>query len=131
MARAALTSHAPVLLVKDVVAAAAYYRDKVGFDEQKLYGSPTNFAIIERDGCRLMLAQVSAETRVVPHWQIVDKLWSAYFWVDDAAALYAEYQSSGAIIDYTLSTTAWGTREFGIQDLDGHDIGFGQRLNNS
>jgi len=48
--------------------------------------------------------------------------------VDDVDALYAELQASGAIIDYTLYVTPWGTKEFGVQDLDGHDIAFGQIL---
>lgn len=49
-----------------------------------------------------------------------------YFWVDDIDALYAEYQASGATIDFTLYATPWGTREFGVQDIDGYDIAFGQ-----
>ena len=48
-----------------------------------------------------------------------------YFWVDDAEAIYAEFQNSGAIIDYTLYN-ALGHQEFGVQDLDDHDIAFGQ-----
>ena len=32
-------------------------------------------------------------------------------------------------VTYTIYTTPWGTREFGVQDLDDHDIAFGQVLN--
>lgn len=126
MPNAKITSSAPVLLVKDILASAAYYRDKLGFSEQNLYGEPTNFAIIRRDGISLMLAQLGEGESIRPHWQIVEKMWNVYFWVDDAAALYDEFGKSGAIIDYTLYTTPWGTREFGVQDLDDYDIGFGQ-----
>jgi hypothetical protein len=73
-----------------------------------------------------MLAQLGEGQTILPHWKIVEKMWNIYFWVDDVEAIYAEFQNSGAIIDYTLYTTSWGTREFGVQDLDDHDIAFGQ-----
>ncbi|MEP7293798.1 MAG: VOC family protein [Chloroflexota bacterium] len=126
MPNAKITASAPVLLVQDILASAAYFRDKLGFTDQQLYGEPTNFAIIRRDGIAVMLAQLDAGQSIRPHWQIVEKMWNIYFWVDDADALYAEFGNSGAIIDYTLYTTPWGVREFGVQDLDDHDIGFGQ-----
>lgn len=121
-----ITASAPILLVKDVVKAAAYYRDKLGFAEPQLYGEPPNFAMVKRDGFTVMLAQAPADHTIIPHWKIVDKMWNIYFWVDDVETLYADFQRSGAIIDYTLYTTPWGTREFGVQDLDDHDIAFGQ-----
>lgn len=122
---AKLTGVAPVLLVKDIVASADYLREKVGFDVE-LYNEPPTFGIANRDGIRLMIALCDKPTP--PHWKVVDKMWNAYFWVDDADELYKEFIKRGAMIDYTIYTTPWGTREFGIQDLDDHDIGFGQVL---
>jgi hypothetical protein len=75
-----------------------------------------------------MLAQAPADHTNKPHWQIVEKMWNIYFWVDDVDTIYAEFQKSGAIIDYTLYTTPYGVKEFGVQDLDDHDIAFGQVL---
>jgi uncharacterized glyoxalase superfamily protein PhnB len=49
-----------------------------------------------------------------------------YFWVDDFEELYREFQGRGAKIDYELCDQPYGCREFGTQDIDGHDIGFGQ-----
>ncbi len=126
MSKAKITASASILLVKDVIQSAAYFATKLGFTDQTLYGEPTNFAIIRRDGITVMLAQADASKPLVPHWKIVEKMWNIYFWVDDVAAIYAEFQASGAIIDYTLYTTPWGTREFGVRDLDDHDIAFGQ-----
>lgn len=127
VAKAKLTASAPVLLVADVVRAAAYYRDQLGF-EVKLYHQPPTFSIVSRDACTVMLAQASDPTRIVPNWKIHSSTNNVYFWVDDVDALYAEYQASGAIIDYTLYDTPWGTREFGIQDIDGYDVTFGKVL---
>ena len=55
MAKPALTSSAAVLLVKDVVAAADHYRDKLGFAYDGFHGEPPSFCILRRDGYYLML----------------------------------------------------------------------------
>lgn len=123
-----LTRSAPVLLVKDVVASANYWRDRVGFGYDRFWGEPPCFCILERDGLQLMLSQVHDPADIRPNWTVVDKMWNAYFWVDDAAALYTELQQRGATIDYSLYDAPHGCREFGIQDLDGYDIAFGQVL---
>lgn len=123
---AKLTGSAPVLLTSDVVAASEYYRAKLGFERVELYGEPATFAIVTRDGFSLMLAQKEAGVEHKANWQIVDKTWNVYLWVDDAEAEYPAMQERGATIDYTLYDTPWGTREFGVQDLDDHDIAIGQ-----
>jgi hypothetical protein len=123
---AKLTASAPVLLVRDVVAAANYWRDCVGFRYDRFYGDPPHFCITHRDEHFLMLAKCDDATQIKPYWKIVDQMWNAYFWVDDAKALFAELEAAGAKIDYGLGVKPYGILEFGIQDLDGHDIGFGQ-----
>jgi len=127
MAKAKLIGQAPVLLVSDILASVAYWTDKVGFTAH-LWGEPADFAILRRDGVALMLSQKPAGHDIVPNWKIKDFLWDAYFWVDDAKAIYDELVASGADIDYHLGEKAYGVLEFGIQDLDGHDIAFGQDL---
>jgi uncharacterized glyoxalase superfamily protein PhnB len=126
MPQAKLTASSPVLLVKDVLKAADYYRDKLGFTDVRIYNEPPDFAIVERDGFSVMLAQVEHHVTVTPNWKIQRSTWNIYFRVDDIDAIYEEFQNSGAIIDYTLHTKPYGMREFGVQDLDGHDIAIGQ-----
>ncbi len=123
---ATFTGSAAVLLVKDVVAAANYYRDKLGFSYTRFWGEPPNFVILERDGYSLMLSQTGDPASIKPHWQVVSQMWNLYFWVDDVEAIYRDFQARGAIIDYTLGMKAYGVKEFGVQDLDGYDIAFGQ-----
>ncbi|QEG37791.1 VOC family protein [Bythopirellula goksoeyrii] len=123
---ASLLAVSPVLLVHDVVAAAEYYREKLGFSYDRFWGEPPNFCMVRRDGLTVMLSQVGSHTEIVPHWQIVDKMWNANFWVDDVEALYTEFQQNDAKIDYSLHLKPYGVKEFGIQDIDGHDIAFGQ-----
>lgn len=126
MTSAKITGSAPILLVKDVRRAADHYREALGFSCGQLWGEPPNFCIVTRDGHSLFLAQVDESTTVIPHWKVVSKMSGAYFWVDDVEALYAELQQRGATIDWSLYLTPYGVKEFGIQDIDGHDIAFGQ-----
>lgn len=121
-----IVGSAPILLVRDVVASAEYYRDKVGFTYERFWGEPPAFCILQRDAYHLMLRQVADPKVVVPHWKVVENMWNVYFWVNDADALFEELKSRGATIDYELCDQPYGCREFGIQDLDGYDIAFGQ-----
>jgi predicted enzyme related to lactoylglutathione lyase len=122
-----LTGISPVLLVADLDRSLAFYRDALGFDCE-VHGDPPDFAVASRDAAVILLALAADGERLVPHWQIVDKMVNAYIRVDDADAIYAEVQERGARIDYTIYDAPHGFREFGVQDPDGHDIAFGQPL---
>jgi predicted enzyme related to lactoylglutathione lyase len=124
-----LTGISPVLLVADIGRAVEYYRDRLGF-ECETYGEPPDFAAATRDEATILLGLSPDPDRIVPNWHIRDMLWNAYIRVDDVEAVYAEVQARGAGIDYTLYDAPHGFREFGVQDPDGHDIAFGQRLSN-
>jgi uncharacterized glyoxalase superfamily protein PhnB len=126
MPQSKLIGSAAVLLVKNVVVAANHYRDALGFEYKKFYGNPPGFVILCRDGMHLMLKQVSNPDLVAPHWTASAGLWNVYFWVSDVEALHSEFVQRGAKIDYGICDQPYGCREFGIQDLDGYDIGFGQ-----
>ncbi|MEQ9266930.1 MAG: VOC family protein [Balneolaceae bacterium] len=128
MDKAKIIGSAPILLVKDVVESANYYRDKVGFNYDRLWGEPPGFCILHRDQFSLMLSRVDNPRHIVPHYKVVHQMWNVYFWVDDAQKLYQEFIDSGATIDYHLSKKDYGCLEFGIQDLDGYDIAFGQEI---
>lgn len=125
-----ITGSAPILLVKDVEASANYYRDKVGFTYSRFWGDPPGFCILFRDGFHLMLCQVDRKNRLIPHYKVVHNMWNVYFWVDDARKMYDELVASGVIIDYHLELKDHGCLEFGIQDLDGYDIAFGEIIDN-
>ncbi len=123
---AEIIGSAPVLLVADVVAAANYYRDKLGFTYERFWGEPPCFCILKRDNFHLMLNQANSPEDVTPNWKLLDKSWNVYFWVDDVEQLYKDVCERGAKIDYELCTQPYGCREFGIQDIDEYDIAFGQ-----
>jgi uncharacterized glyoxalase superfamily protein PhnB len=124
---AVLTGISPVLLVADHQRSVDYFSERLGF-ECHVFGDPPNFATAARDAAVILIALSDQPERLVPHWQIVDKMWDAYIRGDDADAIYAEVQERGAGIDYSIYDAPHGFREFGVQDPDGHDIAFGQRL---
>lgn len=126
MNKTKITGSAPILLVKDVEASANYYRDKVGFTYERFWGEPPGFCILQRGNFHLMLSRAENEADIIPNWKVVHNMWNVYFWVDDAKKMYEELKASGATIDYQLGLKDYGCLEFGIQDLDGYDIAFGE-----
>lgn len=126
MSAGKIIGSAPVLLVRDVVASANYFRDRLGFEYDRMWGDPPDFCMVRRDGHIVMLSQAPPGAALVPHWQVVGQMWDVYFWVDDVDAIYREMQERGAIIDYHLGVKGYGVKEFGVQDIDDHDIAFGQ-----
>lgn len=57
-----------------------------------------------------------------------DELLDAYVFIEDADALYAEYQSRGVEFKRTLGNTPWHCREFVVKDCDGRLLAFGADL---
>ncbi len=125
---AKIIGSAPILLVKDVVASANYYRDKLGFTYERFWGDPPGFCILWRDNFHVMLSRVEDPKHIVPHYKAVPDMWNIYFWVDDVEGLYADFKKRGAKVDYELCDQSYGCREFAIKDLVGYDIAFGQDM---
>lgn len=127
-AKPQLLKTAAILLVKNVVVSASHYRDALGFSFPRIWGDPPSFVILHRDGLSLMLKQADDPRDVRPHWRVSKGMWNAYFWVTGVDALFAEFAAKGAKIDYPICDQPYGCREFGVQDVDGYDIGFGQDM---
>ena len=117
----------PVLLVKDVVKAAAHYTDKLGFRSERFWGEPPTFTIMWRDGVALMLNQVGAGDAFRPNGDY-DGRFSVYVDVRDADALHAEFAAKGADIVCPPDDQPYMMREFQVRDLDGHLLGFGHDI---
>ena len=125
---AKLTGSAPVILVKNVIASANYYRDSVGFSYDRFWGDPPGFCILTRDAMHIMMDQVEDATLVAPNSNAYDGAWDIYFWVDNVDALHQELQQREAIMHTGLCNQSYGCRECSIHDLDGYVICFGQVL---
>ena len=127
MPKATLNSSAPILLVSDVMTSANYYRDKVGFSYNGIWEDPPGFCILKRDDLHIMLSRTEVKN-IIPHHKVVPRMWNIYFWVNDVKAMCEEMKQRESIIEYDLCEKEYGCLEFGIQDLDGYDIAFGELL---
>lgn len=109
------TSTTPILRVRDVLAAVDYYVDKLGFQQQWVWGEPPNFACVVRDETAFFLS-LDCQGQFGT-WVYVN--------VDDVDAVYEQYQQSGARIVQPPTNFPWGMREMNVEDLDGHRLRIG------
>ena len=116
----------PVLFVSDVQAAAAFYRDTLGFAIDFLHGTPPFYGAVSRDGATLHLKFVHGP--VLEPGPDEDGLISAFLVVEDVQLLYDEYARAGATFTQTLTTQPWSWRDFIVVDLDGNGLCFAERV---
>ena len=120
-----LTSLAPQFLVHDLARSMTYYK-KLGFS----FGEPWDgfYAIGELDGLELHLKEPPknappADRQFRREHEHLD----AAAGVDGIEAFYEQCVANGVTILRPLSATAWGTKDFYVEDPDGNIISFGGR----
>jgi uncharacterized glyoxalase superfamily protein PhnB len=113
------TTAEPQLYVRDVVASATFYSRVLGFSMAFTYGKPPFYAQVVRGGARLNLRQVD-EPVFDPVRRDAEELLAASIALDDASALFREYQEAGVELVQPLRTEPWGARTFIVRDPDGN-----------
>jgi catechol 2,3-dioxygenase-like lactoylglutathione lyase family enzyme len=118
-----VTSFAPQFLVDDLGRAIAYYQ-KLGF----AFGQSWDgfYAIGQLDGLELHLKEAPRHEAERRHRREHEHL-DAAAGVDGIEAFYAQCVANGARIIKPLTATAWGTKDFYVEDPDGHVVSFGGR----
>jgi catechol 2,3-dioxygenase-like lactoylglutathione lyase family enzyme len=118
-----LTSFAPQFLVEDLDRSIAYYR-KLGFT----FGEPWDgfYAIGHLDGLELHLKKAPRNQAEQQHRRDNEHL-DAAAGVDGIEVFYEQCVANGVAILKPLATTAWGTKDFYIEDPDGNVVSFGGR----
>lgn len=107
---------APMLPVADVAAAAAYYRDKLGFTIRPVMTDSDGYWVVaERDPIQIHLVQ---------------KDWGGglHILVENVDQVAAELVARGARFESGPMNQQYGMRDFAVLDLDGHKLGFWQPL---
>ena len=125
--RRQILAASPILLVRDVVSAAGYFRDQLGFTIPRFWGEPPTFCIPQRDGITIMLNQIGPGDIVRPNSSYNGRF-DVYFDVADADALHVELKAQGAHIVCEPEDQPYEMREFQVRDLDGHLLAFGHDL---
>ena len=118
-----VTSFAPQFLVDDLARSMSYYR-KLGFAFAEPWGG--FYAIGERDGVELHLKEAPKHGAERQHRREHEHL-DAAAGVDGIEAFYEQCVANGATILRPLAATAWGTKDFYVEDPDGYIIAFGGR----
>ena len=121
--QARLTSFAPQFLVDDLARSMAFYQ-KLGFT----FGEPWDgfYAVGERDGLELHLKEAPKNSAEREYRRANEHL-DAAAGVAGIEAFYAQCVADGATILRPLKPTAWGTKDFYVEDPDGYIIAFGGR----
>ena len=118
-----VTSFAPQFLVDDLERSIAYYR-KLGFTFGEAWGG--FYAIGALDGLELHLKEAPKNQSERRHRRDHEHL-DASAGVDGIEAFYEQCVANGATILRPLTPTAWGTKDFYIEDPDGYVVSFGGR----
>ena len=118
-----VTSFAPQFLVDDLARSMAYYQ-KLGF----AFGEPWEgfYAIGVLDGLELHLKEAPKNEDERRHRRENEHL-DAAAGVDGIEAFHARCSANGVRIIKPLAATAWGTKDFYIEDPDGYIVSFGGR----
>jgi len=106
---------APVLHVPDVVGTAAFYRDVLGFTWD--FGD-AKYAVVWRDNSAIHFVKDATSPSGIHLFQ----------WVKDVDAYYDEIVGRGASIAKEPTNQPYGIREFGMSDVNGVGIVFGQEI---
>ena len=119
-----LETATPILFVRDMARAAAFYRDKLGFKIDFLHGEPPFYGSVSRDGVRLHLRFVHAPVFDPAAQDRGESLVMAFVGVDDVHTLFAEFAQRGVEFAQALTKQSWGGADFHVRDPDGNAIAF-------
>jgi catechol 2,3-dioxygenase-like lactoylglutathione lyase family enzyme len=112
--------NSPQFVIPDVVAAAEYYRDVLGF---RILGysldSPVH-AIVARDCVEIHFGKTDTGTAASPNIRRCAESRDAYIWVNDLDPLHAELRARGAKIVEPPATRVYKCYEMVVED----DLGF-------
>lgn len=111
-----LVNFRPTLMVGDVAASSAFYRDVLGFELRTVF----------EDGSFALLGKGLAEVALVRENHPPSE--QAYLYVRGVDLLCDRCMDAGVEIVHPLTEHPWGLRDFVVRDPDGHLIGIGERV---
>jgi uncharacterized glyoxalase superfamily protein PhnB len=113
-----ITGQAAVLHVKDMAAALAYYRDRLGFAVTFGWEDPPRYLCLCLGDCAIHLnayTPPAAPSHVAIFCKGID-------------ALYDRLIARGVAIAVPIADRPYGMRDFSVDDPDGHRLDFGEGI---
>jgi uncharacterized glyoxalase superfamily protein PhnB len=117
---------APVFFTLDIPGTLAYYKEKLGFECIGTWQDPPVYAIVARNDEALHFRCAAPPTPNPDKYE--EEYLDAYVFVEDADALFAEYEAKGVEFTRKPANMPWSSREFVIRDCDGRLLAFGSNL---
>jgi catechol 2,3-dioxygenase-like lactoylglutathione lyase family enzyme len=114
----------PQLFVTDMETSCRFYVEKLGFRLAFSYGQPPFYAQVCRDGGCLNLRKVTGAVFGKDFRAAEPDALSATLTVDDAKALFLEFERRETPFHQRLRTEPWGARIFIVKDPDENLIAF-------
>ncbi|MFN0058447.1 MAG: VOC family protein [Planctomycetota bacterium] len=114
----------PQFTVPDVVAAASYYCDVLGFENRGFFGKPPVFAMLGRGNVEFFFNQSPAAT--IPARPRAAVGYDAYIHVTELTRLVDELTRRGAKIVAGPVDRVYGIRELVVEDCHGLRLAFGE-----
>jgi uncharacterized glyoxalase superfamily protein PhnB len=127
---ARLKSISPQFVVPDVIAAAEYYRDVLGFQILGYFCEPPVYSIVRRDAVEIHLGKADphADAAAAPNSPLREDSIDAYIWVDDVEVLFEELKAGGAKIVEPPTVREYHCYEMVVEDKFGFRLAFGMNV---
>ena len=122
---------APVLGVRNVQGAVDYYTGMLGFEcpggvfEGVAPGEGGVYAVVRRGEIEIHL-QIRRRPLSAPGREGIET--DTYVFVSGVDALFEEFQAKGVVIHRAPENSAYGLRDFAIEDPEGHRLVFGEPI---
>src|SRR5690242_9964394 len=120
---ATITAAAPQFLVAKLADSLTFYERRLGFSRDFVYED--FYAAVSRDRAVIHLKCAPKLPLERAHRRSGEHL-DAFLDVSGIDALHAELADRGAPITRPLEPTPWGTRDFHVEDPDGHVLCFSE-----
>jgi uncharacterized glyoxalase superfamily protein PhnB len=115
-----LESIAPIFAVRDLAEALAFYKDALGFELARVWGTPPDIAAVCRDNVEITLtSRPEAQPRAAS---------SVYLRVSDVDSYCAQMVRAGARIVVPIGDRAYGMRDFRVADPSGNELNVGKAV---
>ena len=117
----------PQFVVPEVVPAAEYYRDVLGFQILGYFYEPPVYSIVRRDAVEIHFgkADANADAYGAPNTPHRENSIDAYIWVDDVDTLFDELKTRGANIVEPPTRREYHCYEMVVEDKFGFRLAFG------
>ena len=125
-----MKSLTPVLYVRDIEAAVAFYNDRLGFDLAFALPGPDRrlmHASVRRGSVEMMIGYKQAADGSIDTSNLGGGP-ELYISLDDVDGYYARVRDQGAPISADLTDQFWGDRTFTVTDPDGIVLTFAQTV---